>query len=461
MNEHAILKISGLRGVWGETLTEETIRKYVQAFATYILKEKGKKVIVGRDARMSGKQIERIVIQILTSFGIDVTLIEIEPSPTLIFLVRKHNFDGGVIITASHNPPEYNGLKFIQKGGTFIEEDAVKEINSFVTKDFTPQVTKDPGSIKNWTNAWEDHILEILKNVDVSLISSKHYKVVLDPVNSTGAIATPPLLRALGCEVKIIHGEITGLFERHPEPRDIYLNALSKKIIEEKADIGFAQDPDADRLVFADETGFVLSEEYTQVIGMEAILDKEGGTLVATNLSSSQMVDDVAKRYKAEVIRTYIGEMNVTKVMQEKNILIGGEGNGGIIYPKINYVRDSLVGIALVLELMAKKGKSLSEIVTPWPKYFMDKRVLHLEGNENIEKLFEGIINVFPLAKIDRTEGIRLSSEDNWLHARPSNTEPLLRIFVEAKNQKETNKIFETIEEAVQSAWPKATLSEM
>ena len=438
------LNVSGYRGIWGADLNEQIAYEFGLAFAQLIKNNNlPKKILIGRDARKTGPLILEALKQAFEKEGIEYEYAGIIPTPSILLLVRKLDFGGGIMITASHNPPEYNGMKFINSKGLFATSEQIEEIiknkeNLNKENHFSPVQSYE--DIFDNKKHREIHINEILKNIDVEKIKSKKFKVAHDPINSAGSIITLELLKELGCEVYQINKEQTGEFTHMPEPLAINLGQIAQAVKDSNADIGFAQDPDADRLVLVNEKGEIINEEYTLALGIKSVLLKEVGDIVI-NMSTSKMSEDLATENNVKIFRTKIGEANVVDKMLGINAVAGGEGSGGMIYPKINPARDSLVGIALVLELMATKEKAISKIVNEIPKYFMQKDKIPMTGSLN--QIYEKVKKAFPDGEIDSLDGMRLDfPNSSWLHIRPSNTEPIIRIFGEAKTEEEIKALF-------------------
>lgn len=448
------LSVTGYRAIWGTDLNEQIAFVYSRAYAKTI-KEKFKtkkekiKILVGRDARESGPNILASIKQAFKEENLEITYAGILPTPTMLFAIKKLNFDAGIMITASHNPIEYNGIKFIVSGGRLTNkeetEDIQKKYDDLTEEEKFLDIEKlNIKELEVDNKIYRQiHINEILKNIDVDLIKEKKFKVALDPVNSGGSIITQELLKELGCTVFVINGEMTGKFAHRPEPLPENLGQIAKFTLEKNCDVGFAQDPDADRLITINESGKVISEECTLALCVKNVLSKKDGPLVI-NLSTSSMSADIAKSLNREVYRTKIGEANVVQKMLEVHAPIGGEGSSGAIYPAINTARDSLIGIALILELLAKENKKISEVKDDLPKYFMKKDNWHTSADNNLTEMYDTLKNHYKDAKVNEEDGIRFDFKDNsWIHLRPSNTEPIIRLFGEAKTKERVESLFE------------------
>ncbi len=426
------LTVSGYRGIWGETLTVDIAQDLAHAFASFVIARGGKRILLGRDARQSGPTIIDAVAHTLSARGLDVIIGGLLPTPTVLFLVRDQGFDGAIIVTASHNPTEYNGLKLVTSRGMFTNEADVSEIKKYIEQK-NYEHSGNVGTIETNESLGEKHIAHILKHVDVENIRTRKFKVVLDPINSAGCILTPILLEKLGCEVTIINGTPDGNFAHMPEPLAVNLTTLGDTVRTANADIGFAQDPDADRLVLADETGSIVFEEYTLALAVQSVLAKTPGDVVI-NLSTSKTSEMIAQKYGKKTFRSKVGESNVVEEIIKRNAVIGGEGSGGVIYPTINPCRDSLTGIAIILELLAKENKPLSTLVAELPHFEMVKDKFPFTGDLSV--IYEKIKIRFPDAIQDTQDGLRLDFEDtSWINIRPSNTEPIVRIMGEAKTK--------------------------
>ena len=435
--------ISGYRGIWGETLNPEIATNLAQAFSQYLQTRDGKTIIVGRDARPSGREITDCVANAITKAGFDVIDVGILPTPTILLLIRKWGLSGGIIITASHNPAEYNGLKFASSEGFFLDTDEVTEMKDYLEKNKPLIESSIVGTITKPDNAGRVHIDTILSHIDVDAIREKNFKVVLDPINSAGATVTPELLQEFGTQTTVINGEPNGIFAHKPEPIRENLTSLGDQILKHHADVGFVQDPDADRLVVIDEKGTILNEEFTLALAVKAVMLKKPGTVV-TNCSTSNINKLIAGQFKQNIFYTKVGEANVVEGIKKHNAIIGGEGSGGVIYSTINPCRDSLTGIALILELMAHENKKLSEIVAEFPPLAMAKDKIPFTGD--LSTTYEKIKLEFPDAVATMPDGLRLDLPNNaWLLIRPSNTEPIVRIMCETNSESESRLLIEKI----------------
>ncbi len=439
MAEQLIISVSGMRGIVGENLTDSVAADYGRAFGTFLKKTCAEKkgeisVSIGRDSRPSGKQLFSAVAQGLCGVGINVIDLGIATTPSIGVMLRELGCAGGVVITASHNPGQYNGIKLLLGNGVAPPSDAAKQIRQyFFDKHFDLADSSDCGKITSSEQTDITHINKVLAIIDRDIIAAKNFKVILDSVNGAGGRITKMLLAELGCEVFPINDEPTGLFAHPPEPIAENLKGLCEIVKTEGADIGFAQDPDADRLAIVDENGSYIGEEYSLALSAKYIFSKKTGK-AATNLSTSRMIDDIAEKVGGQVVRTAVGEAHVAAAMFEHDCIIGGEGNGGVIDLRVGPIRDSLVGIALVLQLMAETGKTISQLVDEIGGYYMSKDKFTADTLQ-AQQIFNLTKKAFADAKLDTTDGCRFDFEDGWLHLRASNTEPVIRIIVEAKDR--------------------------
>lgn len=442
-----IKSISGIRGTIGnnvgENLTPLDIVKFIAAYSTYLNKNNNKKacmkVVVGRDARVSGEMVDRLVCGTLMSMGLDVVNIGLSTTPTVAMEVLHSNAKGGIIITASHNPFQWNALKFLNEDGEFLsasEGEYILKLSE--SEDFKFSEVDQLGSFYIQEDAIEKHIKHIidLELVDVEAIKARNFTIVLDCVHSTGGLALPPLLKALGVvDVIILYGEPTGIFPHNPEPLPEHLSELCKAVKENEADVGFVVDPDVDRLAIVQENGEVFGEEYTLVAVADYVLQHQKGNTVS-NLSSTRALQVITEKYGGVYTASAVGEVNVVEKMKEKNAVIGGEGNGGVIYPTLHYGRDSLVGIALFLSYLAKTKLTCSQLRKTYPDFYISKNKIQLEAGMDIDVLLQHIQEKYYKQPIIDVDGIRIDFDKEWVHLRKSNTEPIIRIYAESNSKK-------------------------
>jgi phosphomannomutase len=438
--EALMIGVSGTRGTIGGTLTPPVVTQMASAFAAWLKETRGDaqplKVVFGRDSRPSGFWVRDAAVAALTASGIEVIDLDIVTTPGVAMMVRHLGADAGVIATASHNPIEWNGLKFLTRDAVAPPPAAAKRIEQLYNDKCASYVRVEHLiAPKKNTETHSLHIKRVLERVDVLGISTKRYKVVLDSVNGAGCIATATMLHKLGCQLVHLHGTPNGLFPHEPEPTAKNLVGLAEEVKRQKAHVGFAQDPDADRLAIVDENGTYIGEEYSLALAAQYVLSKKPGVVV-TNLSSSRMLDDIATRTNSRVLRTPVGEANVIDMMLRENAAIGGEGNGGVIDPRIVPGRDSLVGMAYVLQLMAATGKSVGQLVADLPRYEIVKTKFECrreDANRAVAAVKAELSSQCGVS-IDTQDGIRIDwlAERSWVHARPSNTEPIMRIIAEA-----------------------------
>jgi len=439
MAEELIITISGMRGIVGENLTDSVAADYGSAFGTFLKKihanKKGRlSVCIGRDSRPSGPMLKSAVTAGLCAVGIDVVDLELVTTPGVGIMLRQLGCAGAVSITASHNPIQYNGIKLLLGDGFAPPPEAAEQIKRhFFDKDFTFVDSPHCGQVSSNKQSDATHIAKVLAIIDKKAIVAKKFKVVLDSVNGAGGPVTKKILAELGCEVVAINDEPTGIFAHRPEPTARNLTGLCKVVKKETAEIGFAQDPDADRMAIVDEAGAYIGEEYTLALAAKYIFSKNTGR-AATNLSTSRMIDDIAKKAGGRVIRTAVGEANVAAAMLEHDCIIGGEGNGGVIDLRVGPIRDSLVAIGLVLQLMAETGKTVSQLVSEITGYYMSKDKFVADKSQS-RQILELAKKTFADARLDATDGCRFDFDEGWLHLRASNTEPVMRIIVEAKDR--------------------------
>jgi len=436
------ISISGVRGIANESLTPEICLNFAKAFGTYL---KGGKIVVGIDPRPSSEFIKGIVIEGLVSCGLKVIDLGMVPTPTVGIMVRELNASGGLMITASHNPPEWNGLKFFREDGMFFNQSQLEKLLLiYKTQNFKE---RDGGSLRNYAKACEVHIKKILKAINPLRLRRKKFKVVYDACNGAGSYASAQLLKKLGCRVIAINADPRKPFPRGAEPTPSNITALCEAVKKEGADLGFAQDPDADRLALVNERGEAISEEYTLVLCADYILSQNqpGPKIIVANLSTTRALDDLSKRWGTILIRTKIGEIHVAEEMKKVKAVIGGEGNGGVIYPRVSFLRDSLTGMALILSALTQGGQKLSGLMSDIPQYFMYKTKISCASPAAAEDLIDKTREFYKKETQDLTDGVKIYLPEATLHVRASNTEPILRIITEAKSYEAAKRLAEDL----------------
>lgn len=435
-------------GAPGDNLTPIDIVEMTAAYAKWIISSgHPRKVVVGRDGRISGPLVSSLAINTLLSMGLDVVDLGLSTTPTVEMAVPKEKAGGGIIFSASHNPKEWNALKLLNEKGEFISQKAGRAIlNTAAERDFDFAEVDKLGQLTTDDSYIDYHVKEILKLkvLNVPKIKKQLFKVVVDCVNSTGAISLPPLLQKLGCGYELINAEMNGEFAHNPEPIPAHLKQLAAKVVETDADLGIAVDPDVDRLVLVCEDGSMFSEEYTIVAASEFVLGKTPGNTVS-NLSSTRALADVTKRYKGKYKASAVGEVHVVNAMKKTKAVIGGEGNGGVIYPELHYGRDALVGVAMILNLLADKQMTLSELKATYPEYHIVKKSLKVSDDLTVKKYLGLIEAAYQEEKLDKTDGLKIDWPDAWAHIRSSNTEPIIRIIAEAKSKKKAESLVRKI----------------
>ena len=439
-----IKSISGIRGTIGgrpgENLTPLDVVKFTAAFGAYLQQEKGQQeltLVLGRDARISGAMVSSLVAATLQGLGIHVIDLGLSTTPTVEVMVPELAADGGIILTASHNPKQWNALKLLNHKGEFISGKQGEQVLALAEdENFTFAEVDRLGIYETRLDGIDIHIRKILAlpAVDVEAVKAKKYKVVLDAVNSTGGIAIPPLLEALGCEVVELYCEPTGHFPHNPEPLKEHLGDICELVKAEKADLGIVVDPDVDRLALIDENGEMFGEEYTLVAVADYLLSRTPGAAVS-NLSSSRALRDVAAQRNSSYFASAVGEVNVVEMMKAQDAVIGGEGNGGIIYRDLHYGRDSLVGVALFLTHLAKSGKTVSQLRAGYPPYFMGKKKIELTPDIDTDMVLQKMQAAYTGEQISTVDGVKIDFDKSWVHLRKSNTEPIIRIYTEASTQ--------------------------
>ena len=434
-----IRSASGLRGVVKDDFNSRIIDQYITSF---ILTQKITYCVLGRDGRQSGKEMSQWVVDSLTKYGVNVDNCDLATTPTMQLMTEKEQYDGGIVITASHNPTEYNGLKFLQKDGTFLSPDQCDKLFASVDNEDVLDKAEVAGKASHYNSADEEHINKVLSAscIEPDKIHSKKMKVVIDAVNGAGSTILPQLCRELGCDVETINCNGDGNFTRIPEPLAHNLKDLENKVLEVGADIGFATDPDGDRLSIVSNKGKAIGEEYTLVLAFKNFINHQK-SMIVTNLSTSKMIDDIS----SGSIRTKIGEAHVVQKMKVLNISIGGEGNGGVILEEVHLGRDSLVAVAMVLNLLDSTNQSINEIIAEIPEYVFLKDKITLSDSKNVD--FDNLATLFDCDEINRDDGIKFSWSKKWIHIRKSNTEPIIRIFAEAKTESEVNSLIQTLKD--------------
>jgi phosphomannomutase len=439
-----MVSVSGVRGRVGEALTPEIVTKFAAGFGAWALsKHPGKPIVVGRDSRVSGPMFHHAVLAALQSVGARVIDIGIVPTPTVQLAVEHHHAAGGLAITASHNPIEWNALKFIGPSGLFLDGNEGREMRAFVESDF-PRATWDKlGIVEEDEGAIDRHIEQILSLpfIDVEGIRARKFPVVLDCVRGAGGRFMPKLLERLGCQVTAINLETDGRFPRAPEPVAENLGEVEALVKKTGAVIGLVVDPDVDRLALISDEGKAIGEDYTLALAASVVLKHRNGPVV-TNLSTSRIVDDVAERANTRVIRAPVGEVNVAVRMRSEGASIGGEGNGGVILSELHLGRDAPVGAVLMLQLLHEDGRKLSEIVREYPRYSIVKDKLDRPAAP-LDSVYDSLCSTFKDAEPDTQDGLRLAWPDRWVHVRPSGTEPIVRVIAEAPTEAEARELIQ------------------
>jgi phosphomannomutase len=449
-----IKSISGIRGTIGGTvgdnLTPIDAVKFASAYGIWLKQQRNKdtyRVVVGRDARISGEMIQNLVMNTLVGLGIHVIDLGLSTTPTVEIAVPMEHADGGIILTASHNPKQWNALKLLNAKGEFLNgeegakilEIAENDQMSFADVDSLGKITKNQAYI-------DMHIDEVLKMplINKKAIDDANFKVVVDGVNSTGGIAIPLLLDRLGVHTVKLYCDPNGHFPHNPEPLKEHLGDLANAVVKEHADLGIVVDPDVDRLAFMDEKGEMFGEEYTLVACADYVLSKTPGNTVS-NMSSTRALRDVTEKYGGMYEASAVGEVNVVELMKKNNAIIGGEGNGGIIYPELHYGRDALVGIALFLSLLAEQKMKTSELRATYPNYFMSKKKIELTPSLDVDAILKAMEHRYQNEKLTTIDGVKIDFSNSWVHLRKSNTEPIIRIYTEAPSQSEADNLADKI----------------
>lgn len=443
-----IKSISGIRGtiggIPGDNLSPLDIVKFTAAYGSIILeKNKQAKVVLGRDGRISGPIVRDLVCSTLSSLGIEVIDLDLSTTPTVEMAVKWEQADGGIILTASHNPKEWNALKLLNEEGEFISAEAGARVLELADKvDFQFAPVDKLGAIQR-KDYLQKHIDAILAYplVNREAIAARKLKVVVDAVNSTGALYVPALLHALGVEsVSVLNEEVNGRFAHNPEPLPEHLSQLSAEVVRQKADLGIAVDPDVDRLAFVCEDGSMFGEEYTLVAVADYILQQRKGNTVS-NMSSTKALKEVTLKHGGQYYPSAVGEVNVVKKMKEVEAVIGGEGNGGIIVPDFHYGRDALIGIGLFLSHLAAQKSGIKSLRSTYPDYFISKNKIELSKGINVNEIFEKIRQKYPRNPVNTEDGLKIEFDNDWVHLRTSNTEPIIRIYAESDYESKANNI--------------------
>jgi len=456
MSQSLIVSVSGMRGIVGADLTPELVARYAAALGAWAGAMGAPRVVLGRDARTSGPMFARAATAGLMSVGVQVLDVGLVPTPTVQLAVEHHQAGAGLILTASHNPIEWNALKFVGPDGMFLDEEAGAEIRRLAEQgpervgwDRIGQVVPDGGAVERHLEA-----VLALPYVDVPAIRNRRFTVALDCVRGAGGTAIPALLERLGCTVVGINLETDGLFPRPPEPVPEQLGDLERLVRETNADLGFAVDPDGDRLALVDEHGQAIGEDYTLAFAVRSVygspprLDGPNRRAVVANLSTSLVVEDAARATGARMVRAPVGEANVARAIVKEKADIGGEGNGGVILPSLHVGRDAPVGVALILHLLARQGTAVSSLVEAGPRYHIVKS--KLSRGSNLEPAYRALSDRFADATPDRRDGLRLAWSDRWLHLRPSGTEPIVRIIAEAPTRADADNLVAACREILQ-----------
>lgn len=435
-----IKSISGIRGTIGgkpgDTLSPLDVVRFTAAYGTWLMQHsKNRKVVLGRDGRISGEMVQRLVISTLNALGIDVVDLGLSTTPTVEMAVVFEKAAGGIILTASHNPKEWNALKLLNEKGEFISgEDGAKVLDIASKDNYTFAPVDKLGSYTVNNTALQQHIDAVVNYplVDAATIKKAKFKIVLDAINSSGAFAVPELLKALGVkDITVLNAEVNGKFAHNPEPLPEHLTELCNEVNKQEADLGIAVDPDVDRLCFVCEDGSLFGEEYTLVAVADYVLSQRKGNTVS-NMSSTRALKDVTIKHGGTYTPSAVGEVNVVNKMKAVHAVIGGEGNGGIIVPDLHYGRDALIGIALFLTHLAKEKKSAKQLRNTYPNYFMSKNKIELHDGFDLKKIFDHIKKKYKSHPINTEDGLKIEFESDWVHLRSSNTEPIIRIYAES-----------------------------
>jgi len=462
LNMALIKSISGIRGTIGgkpgETLSPLDVVRFTAAFGTWLTQQSdNKKIVIGRDGRISGEMLQRIVISTLNALGLDIADVGLSTTPTVEMAVTFEQAAGGIILTASHNPKEWNALKLLNSKGEFISgDDGAKVLEIAANDDYIFAPVDKLGSYSINETSLQQHIDAVVNYplVDVTIIKKRKFKIVIDAINSTGALAVPALLKALGVretDITVLNAEVNGKFAHNPEPLPQNLRELCNEVNKQQADLGIAIDPDVDRLCFVCEDGSLFGEEYTLVAVADYVLQNRKGNTVS-NMSSTKALKDITVKHGGEYFPSAVGEVNVVNKMKAVNAVIGGEGNGGIIVPDLHYGRDALIGIALFLTHLAKEKKSARQLRNAYPDYFMSKNKIELQKGFDIKKIFDNIKKKYKKNPINVEDGLKIEFENDWVHLRTSNTESIIRIYAESNFETTADNIAKRIMQDIREA---------
>jgi phosphomannomutase len=451
-NKMTLIKsISGIRGTIGgeagSNLTPVDIIECTAAYAQIIKDQGGKKVVIGRDGRMTGEMLSALVSNTLMAAGLDVVDFGLSTTPGIEMAVSREAAAAGIILTASHNPREWNALKFLNGEGEFISPETGQLVLEYIRDRRMLFADVDAlGKLEQKEDSIAYHVEKVLAlpYLNIEAIRGKNYHVVIDAINSTGALALGPLLEALACTFTVINGEITGDFAHNPEPLPEHLNELSKKVLEEKADLGISVDPDVDRLAFVMENGEMFGEEYTLVACADFILSRKKGNTVS-NLSSTRALSDLTQRHGGRYYPAKVGEVNVVNKMKEVDAVIGGEGNGGVILPELHYGRDAVAGVALFLSLLADRNMSISKLKKTYPAYAISKNKVTIVDGVNPDVLIGEVASLYADEKLNLEDGLKIDFPDSWVQLRKSNTEPILRVYAEAETMEKAQELADRV----------------
>ncbi len=441
MYEGLMISVSGVRGRVAGGLTPEIVGKFAAGFGAWASRDGNRNVVVGRDSRVSGPMFHRATVAGLQSVGCNVIDVGMAPTPTIQLAVEHHGAAGGLAITASHNPIEWNALKFIGASGLFLDDAEGKAMRAVVESDFARASWEAIGSVREDAGAIAHHIDRVLslRFLDVERIRARRFRVALDCVRGAGGVIMPELLERLGCDVSPIYLETTGIFPREPEPTADHLGELEHLVRRTGSDVGFATDPDVDRLALVSDAGVAIGEDWTLALAARVVLRHRRGVVVA-NLSTSRILDDIVTEAGSRVIRAPVGEVNVATRMRAENAPIGGEGNGGVIFPELHFGRDAPLAVALVLQMMAEDAEPLSATLKKYPSYVIVKEKLP-RPNAPLDRVYAALQARFTDAEIDTQDGLRLAWQDRWVHVRPSGTEPIVRVIAEAPSDAEARSL--------------------